>query len=67
MEGVDKWRGGVWEGCRPNRLSPFLRPSNTVRMPLFSGLKAFEGPRNSQKKISLTSEVETSKISKCGP
>jgi hypothetical protein len=47
--------GGRW----PNRLSPFLRSSNTVRLPLSSGLKAFQGPRKSQKKISLTSEVET--------
>ena len=43
---VDK---GELEGLRPNRLSPFLRPFNTVRMPLFSGLKAFRGPRKTKK------------------
>lgn len=67
MEGVDKWPGGEWEEDGPSWPSPFLRPSNTVRMPLFSGLQAFRGPRRLEKKNSLSFEVELVKFSKCGP
>jgi hypothetical protein len=66
MEPGDKSRGGEFEGFRSNRLSPFLRSSTIVRMPLFSGLKAFWGPRKTKKKISLTSKTRSRKFSKCG-
>jgi hypothetical protein len=42
-----------FEASRPNRLSPFDRPSNTARLPLFSGRKALWGPRKTRKKFSL--------------
>jgi hypothetical protein len=56
-----------WEGGGPILLSPFpLSPPNTVRMVLFSGHKAFRGPRKMKKKKSLSSKVELVKIAKCG-
>ena len=47
--------GGGSTTSRPNRLSPFHRPSDTALLPMFSGLQAHGGPRISRNKIRLSS------------